>query len=66
MVPYVRKSFYKHYIDGLRYIDHEPEDWIGQTWNDLIDNNPSIDDTEIFAEHNAYCYAMDMTQKEIH
>ena len=21
MVPYVRKSFYKHFIDGLRYIE---------------------------------------------
>ena len=66
MVPYVRKSFYKHYIDGLRYIGHEPDDWIGQTWNDLIDNNPSIDNTEIFAEYNAYCYAMDMTEREVH
>lgn len=66
MVPYVRKSFYKHYIDGLRYVGHEPDDWIGQTWNDLIDNNPSIDDTEIFAEYNAYCYAMDMTEREVH
>ena len=25
MVPYVRKSFYKHFRDGLKYIDNSNE-----------------------------------------
>ena len=62
MVPYVRKSFYKHYKNGLKYIDnidyHEnektfkPEDY-SLNYYKLINNG------------SAYQYAMDMTQKEL-
>lgn len=65
MVPYVRKSFYKHYIDGLRYIEEYPADWIGDEVNTLKDHNPSIDDDVYFdKESKAYKYALDMTAKE--
>ena len=36
MVPYVRKSFYKHFKDGLQYIEN-----IGFQEEDYIDNIPS-------------------------
>ncbi len=67
MVPYVRKSFYKHYCDGLKYIENDPDDWIGITYNDLQDSKPEIDDEVFFnKESKAYQYAMDMTEKEIY
>ena len=58
MVPYVRKSFYKHWCDGIKYIENcepesliKPEDW-------------SIED-EVYKHYGkAYQYAMDMTIKE--
>lgn len=59
MVPYVRKSFYKHWCDGIKYIENcepesliKPEDW-------------SIED-EVYKHYGkAYQYAMDMTKKEV-
>ena len=65
MVPYVRKSFYKHYIDGLKYISESLlEDNYQQYILERIDPTKSID-AEIYKEcPNTYKYAMDMTQKE--
>lgn len=67
MVPYVRKSFGKHYKDGLKYfadwngIDYEIEYML----NNIIEY--SITDTEWGAYHSkAYEYAIDMTKKEVH
>lgn len=72
MVPYVRKSFWKHFKDGLRYIElNNPnllsydEDLIykilDQDWS-----NKRITDNEYSDWNNAYKYAMDMTTKEVH
>lgn len=57
LVPYVRKSFFKHFRDGLKYIDVEWED---------AEYSPelSIEADEYKAEKKAYYYAMDMTVKE--
>jgi len=62
MVPYVRKSFYKHYLDGLKYIENiEPINVPDVSIDDLpIDNVWYA--PEIY--EGAYCYAMDMTVKE--
>ena len=62
MVPYVRRSFKKHYIDGLKYIEEI---------NDLelfnhIPEDAGIEDEEYKIYKNAYKYAMDMTEKEVH
>ena len=66
MVPYVRKSFYKHYCDGLKYISKEPDDWIGITYNDLIDNVVGIEHDKLFySDKPAYDYAYNMTEKEL-
>lgn len=56
MVPYVRKSFVKHYKDGLKYI--EDVDKV------LLDDKLSIEDDWYKAYSKAYQYAMDMTTKE--
>ena len=59
MVPYVRKSFYKHYKNGLKYIlDRE----IDYSLYDTL----SIEDPDYKAcSEQVYNYAMDMTVKEI-
>ena len=67
MVPYVRKSFYKHYKDGLKYIeclnDFEIKSHSFANSNiELIE----ITDKESYIWEKAYQYALDMTQKEIH
>ena len=58
MIPYVRKSFYKHYINGLKYIEgiENPK----TNYN----NKMSIED-ELYKDFSdVYEYAMDMTIKE--
>ena len=66
MVPYVRKSFRKHFADGLKYIQN-----LGQGCLDEIPVNTPIDSYLYYDGENrngiyqpAYNYAMDMTIKE--
>ena len=59
LVPYVRKSFYKHWKDGMRYCEGilNPEQ--------VTPEDTSIDDKFYTnAYDKAYKYAMDMTIKE--
>lgn len=56
MVPYVRKSFRKHFNDGLKYLKHSEE----QLKTVFHIDNPVL--KEISEE--VYQYAMDMTIKE--
>ena len=58
MVPYVRKSFYKHYKDGVRYLNHKELDY-------SFHNGLSIgeEDYKIYSPE-AYEYALEMTEKE--
>lgn len=58
-VPYVRKSFYKHYIDGLKYID-------GIIMDVPFDPHLQIDDYEYRYNNKAYDYAKAMTEKEVY
>lgn len=60
MVPYVRKSFSKHFRDGIKYL--QPKDDPSRVPNEL-----SLDDKEANDKHNqkAYKYAVDMTKKEL-
>ena len=77
MVPYIRKSFYKHYRDGMKYLcncnwnlNNYLED--SDTYKKIIDipiNDYSVylneaDDAGDFDK--VYQYAMDMTLKEVH
>lgn len=62
MVPYVRKSFWKHYRDGMSYLEEDNNSEIF-TMTDS-DYNRSIDDELWKAYSKAYKYAIDMTQRE--
>ena len=75
MIPYVRKSFYKHYVDGLKYVAKDdgymlfnlsnPEEISikkdSYTWNN--DKKEWFNST--YNNKDAYDYAMDMTTKEL-
>lgn len=60
MVPYVRKSFSKHFKDGIKYL--QPEDDHSRVPKEL-----SFNDLEANDPRNAkvYQYAMDMTKREL-
>lgn len=75
MVPYVRRSFYKHFLDGVKYCqkgqmiglmgvyeDFDLSD-VKETW---IKTQASINDDVFIRNEMAYKYAMDMTIKEVH
>lgn len=61
MVPYVKKSFRKHYIDGLKYIHNIEDEELFQH----IPTNAGIEDGEYKIYNSAYKYAMDMTKREL-
>ena len=75
MVPYVRKSFYKHFLDGVFYCQenkminimgiYETFD-LTDVKDDWIKNNASIENELFLRNEKAYKYAMEMTIKEIH
>lgn len=60
MVPYVRKSFFKHYKDGVKYLEKRELDY-------SFHPDLPIDEGDYQAySSKAYEYAMDMTEKEVH
>lgn len=59
MVPYVRKSFYKHFNDGLKYVSHS----IQENWDHP--EEVSIDSADYKVWPAAYGYAVDMTEREL-
>ncbi len=72
MVPYVRKSFYKHWKDGLKYLKHnvlngledELKDKTIKKFNSELAIDAKVYKNVVFSD--VYRYAMDMTEKEIH
>ena len=60
MVPYVRMSFKKHFLDGLKYVEK-----VENIENTSIYDNLSIEDKQYTINEDAYKYAMDMTEKEL-
>ena len=58
MVPYVRLSFFKHYKDGMNYIE---EMELSEDYNEQM----SIEDEKYKKFPRVYKYAMDMTEKEL-
>ena len=78
MVPYVRKSFYKHYCDGIKYVSNQNYYWIPgsigdqkiseENWKNMakfMSESFQIDDTYAYCDKQAYQYAMDMTKREL-
>ena len=64
LVPYVRKSFAKHYKDGLYYCEGVKE--IKDTFFYYDSANRPIDASTYLEHEKAYRYAMDMLVKECH
>lgn len=62
MVPYVRKSFYKHYKEGLEFILDYTENQIN---NLQINDELSIEDEKYKIEEKVYNYALKLTTKEL-
>ena len=61
-VPYIRKSFRKHYINGVKYI----EEIYDEDFFNHIPVDAGIEDGEYKVYPKAYKYAMDMTEKEVY
>ena len=76
MVPYIRKSFWKHFKDGVKYCQngkliglsgvYEEFEGIEEAIDKRRELNISIDDEWAVRNEIAYTYAIDMTEKEIH
>lgn len=61
MVPYVRKSFYKHFMKGVKYIENFRGNGL-----DIYNKQMAIDDKKYRHFPKAYEYAIDMTKEECH
>jgi len=78
MVPYVRKSFWKHMLDGMTYIYQIPHEYHGGIeYNthrlEIIEwvkkqknNNASIGEGKEIDWRPVYNYALEMTEREIY
>ena len=74
LVPYVRKSFYKHFKDGLGYIELQRDDLLSfeaERIYYILENDDTLSDTSIASDEykyfeKAYKYAYNMTVKEIY
>ena len=62
MVPYVRKSFWKHWKDGCKYILNIDT----SKYDGVITSSMSIDDESYTTFGEAYAYALEMTEREIY
>ena len=63
MVPYVRKSFRKHYVDAVKYIPLKDN----KDWKVVVPKKDwSIDNEEYKLNELQYKYALDMTEKEVY
>ena len=69
MVPYVRKSFYKHLMDGYKYLENieNPRSiYMQENADSFWTQYTNIDDKDLKATHpKAYEYALAMTEKEL-
>ena len=63
MIPYVRKSFSKHFKDGLKYCCNREQEYIDRVPKELSFNDGEANDGR---NKKAYDYAMDMTTKEVY
>lgn len=62
MVPYVRLSFYKHYNDGMEFVEKKPKLELSKE----IRQQTSIEDKIYTQNAKAYDYALEMTRREVH
>lgn len=67
LAPYVRKSFFKHYRDGLKYVCNYADSLVESklcSKDSSAAIEISIDDKSFYTEDKAYTFAMDMLEKE--
>lgn len=64
MVPYVRKSFYKHWKNGLKYVGKADDETIKHDMEWIEEHQPSIDCSFFTVPSEIYNYAMAMTVNE--
>ena len=67
MVPYVRKSFYKHWKDGVKYIGKTL--FPSNDWDMDEISGPDTPINEYCSEDDCaevYKYALEQTEREIH
>ena len=71
MVPYVRKSFHKHWIDGMEYVEgcyhYTSSEYYRKTFtkDNIVDISINDPRYEPLSFTNAYRYAYEMTEREI-
>ena len=75
MVPYVRKSFYKHFLDGVKYCQdgkimglmgvYESID-LSDAKKSWIESETPIENQVFVRNEKAYAYAVDQTRKEVY
>ena len=71
MVPYVRKSFYKHYMDGLKYCEtnvmNNLEEKVKNNFLNKLHKDLPIDNENYKKPlAHAYKYALEMTEREVY
>ena len=64
LAPYVKKSFYKHYADGCKYIGHLDSDSLDKIMAYAKDQQLPIDDEYFKEDAEIYGYALDMLYRE--
>ena len=66
LAPFVIKSFFKHYADGLKYLHHNTDEEANNFISNCIDEGIGINDMELINDdrQDVYNYAMDMLERE--
>ncbi|WP_251316777.1 anaerobic ribonucleoside-triphosphate reductase [Flintibacter muris] len=66
LAPFVTKSFFKHYADGLKYLHHNTDEEANNFVSNCIDEDIGINDMELIDDdkQDVYNYATDMLERE--
>ena len=64
LAPFVKKSFYKHYADGCRYLGNLPENEVESITAHAKRECLSVDDDYFQQDTAIYQYAIDMLKRE--
>jgi len=64
LAPFIKRSFYKYYADGCKYLGHLDEDSIDKIVSYAKANKLSIEDDYFKQDSDIYRYVMDMLNRE--
>ena len=64
LAPFVKKSFYKHYANGCKYIGHLDDENLDKIITYAKNSELSVDDDYFKQDKMIYQYAMDMLESE--